>query len=80
MRNRPRGSGHKAVQRISEIVTLQVVKKNARCVMINLDLETTASLPAVLEEVARCREGLAVVYGADLHEVIVKPDDRIYSG
>ena len=64
--------------RIGEIVTLQVVKKNARCVMINLDPETAAPSPVVFEKVARCHDGLAGVYAAVLREGIVKADDPIY--
>jgi uncharacterized protein YcbX len=64
--------------RIGEIVTLQVVKKNARCVMINVDPETAAPSPVVFEKVARCHQGLAGVYGAVLREGIVRTDDPIY--
>jgi uncharacterized protein len=63
---------------IGEIVTLQIVKKNARCVMINLDPETAASSPVVFEKVAREHAGLAGVYGAVLREGIVRTDDPIY--
>lgn len=64
--------------RIGEIVTVQIVKKNARCVMINLDPDTAAASPVVLQTVARGHEGLAGVYGAVLSEGIVRTNDPIY--
>lgn len=63
---------------IGETVTLQIVKKNKRCVMITLDPETAASSPQVLENVFRGHDGCAGVYGAILREGIVKVDDPIY--
>jgi uncharacterized protein len=64
--------------RVGEIVTLQIVKKNARCVMINLDPETAVASPGVFQNVARGHAGLAGVYAAVLREGVVRVDDPIY--
>ena len=64
--------------RIGEDVTVQVVKKDGRCVMITLDPETAARSPVVLEKVAREHDGCAGVYGAVLREGIVRADDPVY--
>lgn len=63
---------------IGEKVALQVVKKNARCVMINLDPDTAESSPQVLERVSRQHEGCTGVYGAVLREGIVRRNDVIF--
>ncbi|HLV94867.1 MAG TPA: MOSC domain-containing protein [Candidatus Acidoferrales bacterium] len=58
-------------------VTLQVVKKDARCVMIGLDPETAEPSPQVLEHVSRKYGGCAGVYGAVLREGIVRASDPV---
>jgi hypothetical protein len=63
---------------IGEIVALQVVKKNQRCIMIALDPDTGVSSPQVLARVMKDHGGCAGVYGAVLREGIVKVDDAIY--
>lgn len=63
---------------IGEEVTVRVVKKDGRCVMINLDPETAASSPVVLEKVARGHAGCTGVYAAVLREGIVRANDPIY--
>jgi len=64
--------------RIGEKVTVQVVKKDGRCVIITLDSETAERSPVVLEKVAREHEGCAGVYAAVLREGIVRADDPVY--
>ncbi|MGH9757742.1 MAG: MOSC domain-containing protein [Candidatus Acidiferrales bacterium] len=59
-------------------VTIQVVKKDRRCVIINLDPATAESSPVVLEKVARAHDGCAGVYGAVLREGVARADDPVY--
>ena len=63
---------------IGENVTIHIVAKDGRCVMITLDPETAAPSPVVLEKVARDHAGCAGVYGAVLREGIVKVNDPVY--
>jgi len=67
------------VLQIGEHVTIHIVKKDGRCVMITLDPETAESAPVLLEKVARDHAGCAGVYGAVLREGIVKADDPVYA-
>jgi uncharacterized protein YcbX len=64
--------------RIGENVTVQVVKKDGRCLIITLDSETAERSPIVLEKVARDHGGCAGVYAAVLREGIVRADDPVY--
>ena len=64
--------------RIGEDVTIQVVKKDGRCVIITLDVETAERSPVVLEKVAHDHDGCAGVYAAVLREGIVRADDPVY--
>jgi MOSC domain-containing protein len=63
---------------IGEVVALQVVKKDQRCVMITLDPETAASAPQVLARVSQNHDGCAGVYAAVLREGIVRVEYPIY--
>jgi MOSC domain-containing protein len=65
--------------RIGECVTIQIVKKDGRCVMITLDPETAAPSPVVLEKVARGHAGCLGVYAAVLHEGIIRANDSVYA-
>jgi uncharacterized protein YcbX len=65
--------------RIGESVVIHIVAKDARCVMINLDPETAAASPVVLEKVARDHAGCIGVYGAVLREGIVRSGDPVYA-
>jgi uncharacterized protein len=65
--------------RIGESVTIQVVAKDGRCVMITLDPETAAPSPVILEKVARGHAGCMGVYGAVLREGIVRTNDPVYA-
>jgi len=63
---------------IGETVTLKVVKKDGRCMMITLDPDTAAVSPQVLERLAREHRGCMGVYAAVLREGIVRVNDPIY--
>lgn len=63
---------------VGEMVTIQIVKKDGRCVMINLNPDTAESTPEVLNTVARAHEGFVGVYGAVLREGIVRSGDPVY--
>ena len=63
---------------IGETVTLKVVKKDGRCMMITLDPDTAATSPQVLERLAREHRGCMGVYAAVLREGIVRVNDPIY--
>jgi len=65
--------------RIGESVTIQIVKKDGRCVMITLDPETAEPSPVVLEKVVRGHAGCMGVYGAVLREGIVRANDAVYA-
>jgi uncharacterized protein len=64
--------------RIGEDVTIQVVKKDGRCVIVTLDSETAERSPVVLEKIARDHGGCAGVYAAVLREGVVRADDPVY--
>jgi uncharacterized protein len=64
--------------RIGEDVTVEVVKKDQRCVIITLDSETAERSPIVLEKVARDHGGCAGVYAVVLREGVVRADDPVY--
>jgi uncharacterized protein YcbX len=65
--------------RIGETVTIHVVKKDGRCVMITLDPDTAEASPVVLEKVAREHAGCVGVYGAVLREGIVRVNDPVFA-
>jgi uncharacterized protein YcbX len=63
--------------RFGDTVELRVIKKNQRCVMINLDPDTAVASPQVLETVARRHESCLGVYGQVLREGVVRVGDAI---
>lgn len=63
---------------IGETVSLQVVKKDGRCVMIGLDPDTAKPSPQVFEHVSRKHGGCTGVYAAVLREGIVRAGDRVF--
>jgi len=63
---------------IGETVTIHIVKKDGRCVIVTLDSETAERAPIVLEKVAREHGGCAGVYAAVLREGVVRADDPVY--
>jgi uncharacterized protein YcbX len=63
--------------RIGDQLTLRIVKKDARCVIITLDPLNGESSPNVLEAVARNHKNCLGVYGSVLREGIVRAGDPI---
>jgi uncharacterized protein len=63
---------------IGDTVTLKLVKKDERCVMITLDPETAVPAPAVLHTVALRHQGCLGVYGVVLREGIARINNPVY--
>ena len=63
--------------RIGPKVVISVQERDARCVMITLDPDTTEKTPAILKKVAQAHEGMAGVYGAVMVEGMVHKGDSV---
>ena len=63
--------------RIGEKLTVMIVKKDVRCVIITLDPSTAEAFPQVLEVVARNHGNCFGVYGTILREGIVRAGDPV---
>ena len=63
--------------RIGSKVTVAVLQRDARCMMITLDPDTAEKTPAILKAVAQAHEGMAGVYGAVLAEGIIRKGDPV---
>jgi uncharacterized protein YcbX len=63
--------------RIGSRVTVAVLQRDARCMMITLDPDTAEKTPAVLKAVAQAHEGMAGVYGAVLSEGMIRKGDAV---
>ena len=63
--------------RIGSKVTLAVVQRDSRCMMITLDPETGEKTPAVLKAVAQNHAGLAGLYAAVLAEGMIRRGDEV---
>jgi uncharacterized protein len=63
--------------RIGSKAVVTVLERDARCVMITLDPETTEKTPAILKKVAQAHEGMAGVYGAVMVEGMVRKGDPV---
>lgn len=63
--------------RIGEKLTVMVVKKDSRCVIITLDPSTAEASPEVFEAVARNHAGCLGVYASVLREGIVRAGDAV---
>lgn len=63
---------------VGDKLSLMVVKKDARCIIITLDPDTAQGAPVVLEKVAREHKGCAGVYATVVHDGQVKPGDPIF--
>src|SRR5205823_7483842 len=61
--------------RIGSTVTVAVLQRDARCMMITLDPDTAEKTPAILKQVAQAHEGMAGVYGAVLAEGMIRKGD-----
>jgi len=66
-----------ATLRIGEKLTVMVVKKDGRCVIITLDPSTAEASPKVLEIVAKNHANYLGVYGSVLREGIVRAGDAV---
>lgn len=63
--------------RIGEKVTLAVLQRDSRCMIITLDPETGEKTPAVLKAVAQNHDGFAGIYGAVLREGMICRGDAV---
>jgi MOSC domain-containing protein len=63
--------------RIGSKVTVAVLQRDARCMMITLDPDTAEKTPAILKTVAQAHEGMAGVYGAVLAEGMIRKGDAV---
>jgi MOSC domain-containing protein len=63
--------------RIGPKVVVSILERDARCMMITLDPDTTAKTPEILKKVAQAHEGMAGVYGAVMVEGIVRKGDPV---
>jgi uncharacterized protein len=63
--------------RIGPKVVVRVLERDARCVMITLDPDTTEKTPEILKKVAQAHEGMAGVYGAVIVEGMLHKGDPV---
>jgi uncharacterized protein YcbX len=63
--------------RIGPKVTVSVLERDPRCMMITLDPDTGEKEPAILKKVAQAHSGMAGVYGAVLAEGMVRKGDSV---
>jgi uncharacterized protein YcbX len=63
--------------RIGSKVTVAVLQRDGRCMMITLDPDTAEKTPAILKAVAQAHEGMAGVYGAVLAEGMIRKGDAV---
>jgi uncharacterized protein len=63
--------------RIGSKVTVAVLQRDARCMMITLDPDTAEKTPAILKAIAQAHEGMAGVYGAVLVEGMIRKGDAV---
>src|SRR5207249_11870122 len=63
--------------RIGPKAVVTVLERDARCVMITLDPETSEKSPAILKKVAQAHDGMAGVYGAVMVEGMLHKGDPV---
>jgi len=63
--------------RLGSKVVVQVLQRDARCMMITLDPDTAEKSPAILKAVAQAHQGMAGVYAAVLSEGIIRKGDIV---
>jgi uncharacterized protein len=63
--------------RIGSKVTVAILQRDARCMMITLDPDTAEKTPPILKAVAQAHEGMAGVYGAVLAEGMIRKGDPV---
>lgn len=64
---------------IGEKLTVMIVKKDTRCVMITLDPSTAEASPQIFETVTKNHGRCFGVYGSVLREGVVRAGDPIYA-
>jgi uncharacterized protein YcbX len=63
--------------RIGSKVSVTVLQRDARCMMITLDPDTAEKTPAILKALAQAHQGMAGVYGAVLAEGMIRKGDPV---
>src|SRR5438552_9582061 len=63
--------------RIGPKAVVTVLERDARCVMITIDAETSEKTPAILKKAAQAHEGMAGVYGAVIVEGMLHKGDSV---
>ena len=63
--------------RIGAKVVVQVLQRDARCMMITLDPDTAEKSPGILKAVAQAHEGMAGVYAAVLVDGMIRKRDAV---
>jgi uncharacterized protein YcbX len=63
--------------RIGSKVTVAVLQRDGRCMMITLDPDTAEKTPDILKAVAQAHDGMAGVYGAVLAEGTIRKGDPV---
>ncbi len=63
--------------RIGRKVVVRILERDARCVIITLDPDTTERTPEILKKVAQAHEGMAGVYGAVMLEGMLHKGDPV---
>ncbi len=63
--------------RIGAKVVVQILQRDARCMMITLDPDTAEKSPAILKAVAQAHEGMAGIYAAVLAEGVIRRGDAV---
>ena len=63
--------------RIGPKAVITVLERDARCMMITLDPDTSERTPAILKKVAQAHDGMAGVYGAVLLEGMIHTGDQV---
>jgi uncharacterized protein YcbX len=63
--------------RIGSKVTVAVLQRDGRCMMITLDPDTAEKTPGILNAVAQAHVGMAGLYGAVLAEGMIHKGDSV---
>jgi uncharacterized protein YcbX len=63
--------------RIGQKVVVEVLQRDARCMMITLDPDTSEKSPTILKAVAQAHQGMAGVYAAVLTEGVIRLGDPV---
>jgi uncharacterized protein YcbX len=58
-------------------VVVRILERDARCVMITLDPDTSEKTPEIMKKVAQAHEGMAGVYGAVMVEGMLHKGDPV---